>query len=665
MNTLAIALKFIKRHSLLLATLAIPCLIFIFTLGKYYGIYYDNHYFHLLGMGLLENFRVFLYLGSHYTVHSSLYSYLLYPVFFLFGPSDLTMESVSAVFHLLSILLCFKLGSRIFSRACGYVFAALFAVAPFFLINIYTVNEYSLTVFLNLAGTYYFLSAFAENSRRKMVFAALIYALSCFHTIYALLSLPFFTLYSLAQLFRARGADLPAEDQPLFWMKSKFLKFAAVFLLGIAYLYLFLLLREMFIRENQIICYLLLACFIFLSAVVWKFLNGQVKERIKFCSLFTVVAVGALLLLDLFVQLDINLLHGYFGYWKDTSYVGGFGSGRPFFYFAGRAIKIFGKDIYFSVLSSLLCFTNSYTRGSLDLHAISKIMFSFYKNCFPPAVNIFFLIGVLGLSIEFVAGVYRKSRLGMKVIFPLVWLLATIAVFVNTEPLNVRRVALVPMPYLLAGLGICFSGNALGAALSKAGRIKNIKRAVSIITAGIACVVTFLQLGFLKAKVFDRYKYNDDYSGFYHLFHNWPYGRTYKEAGDFLLADAPLKKDGKFRSIVISIIPPNWFYGNIEWYTRDKIKVIYDLRYAAYVNYGTKTALAKYLNGAFSGDPDIQEVYFLDLVDPKGENTFFSNIHPDILPYRLLNEGDSANYDCVLFKFERGTWQRQLGVSLK
>ncbi|OGX46338.1 MAG: hypothetical protein A3G38_00400 [Omnitrophica WOR_2 bacterium RIFCSPLOWO2_12_FULL_51_8] len=639
---------------------SLPAAIFVLTLGRYYGFYYDNHYFNLLSQELIGHFKVYFYLGSHYTVHSSFYSYLLYPLFLIFGPSNFSAQLLSACFHLLAVLVCYKLGGRFFSRGLGLIFAALFAAAPFFLINVYTLSEYSLTVFLNLTCLYYFLLAFEERSRQKMVGAAVIYALSCFHTIYSLLGFPFFALYSCAQLFPKR------DDVVLSGCGGcKFFRWPVFAVFFLAYLYAVLLLKEMFMPAMGALYGSSLIVFagIFFWSV--KRLSGAIRERIKFSFLFIFISLGILLLLDLLVQIDINLFHQRFGYYRDTGYVGGFGTARVFFYFAGRQIKILGQNIYFSVISSLFAFTDSYTRGSLNLIEINRVMLGFYKGCFPPVINIFFIAGALGACLEFVRNGYKNSGFKVRLIFPLVWLIATSAAFVNTEPLNVRRIALAPMPYLFAGLGILYAGSALRfiAGIITKGSYQN--KAALAAAAGITCSVTLSQLVFLKREVFDSYKYQNFNQNSYHFFHNWPYGRTYQEAGDFLLRDAPLKKGQTYRSIIVSIIPPNWFYGSIEWYTRDKIKVIYDLRYAAYINYGTKAALALYLNGAFLSSPDIEAVYFLDVVDPKGENNFFSRLHGDIPPYKVIDTGKAAVYDCLLYKFSRESWQEQLGVGIR
>ena len=80
------ASSYLKNNGILIGILFVPLAIFIFTVGRYYGFFYDNHYFSLLALDLLSGFKLYAYIGSHYSVHSSLLSYLFYPFFVLLCP---------------------------------------------------------------------------------------------------------------------------------------------------------------------------------------------------------------------------------------------------------------------------------------------------------------------------------------------------------------------------------------------------------------------------------------------------------------------------------------------------------------------------------------------------------------------------------------------------
>lgn len=638
-----------------------PITVFIFTLGRYYGFYYDNHYFNLLALDLMDKFKPYFYIGSHYSIHSTLFSYLLYPVFIIFGPTDLSIELVSGLFHLLTVFICFRLGRRFYSKEFGLIFAALVALAPIHLINIYTWPELSFVVFLNLLSIYYFLVGFQERAKSKLIISSILYSLSCFQKIYSLLLLPFFVIYSLAQVILFKKKPLSLNQVSTSSPKYRFLNYIFYLMVIAACLYLIFLCAAMFISKHTILYYAFMAVSLFLLGLIFRKLSVVNRERLKFCALFMIIVVTTLLLLDLFVQVDIHLFKQRFGYYRDTTYAGGFGVSRPVLNFTGKEISIFKKEIYPSVLSSLLSFRAFYTRTSSNLWEIQKIFLSYYKQCLPLPITIFLIIGIVGLIADMLS---KKNKLDVRYIFPLVWLSAISISFINANPYHIMRVYVLPLPYFFAALGIYYIAN-LAKYLKV--RINNLRTIITLASVALVFLVNLNQLEFLVNNVYKKYKDDKAHSMYYPLFHGWPYGRSYKEVGEFLLKDAPLKKDGKFKSIFIYTIAPDTavnicaiFYNAIDWYTQNKIKIIYDAKYISNIKYGSALALAQYLHNLFSTYPGVEVIYFADFYDTKDNFSFFSKIHKELKPYRLVNDDESIEYDCILYKFERDTWQAQM-----
>lgn len=659
-----------KAWYLLILTLSLPVIIFIFTLGKYYGFYYDNHHFNLLALDLLEKFRPYLYTGTNYTIHSTFYAYLLYPVFKIFGPTDFSVELVSAIFHLLTIVVCFRLGKRLFNQDLGLIFAFLVAISPLYLVNIYTWSENSFIFFLNALSIYYFLSGFQETSAQKLILSALLYSLSCFQSIYSIPLLLFFISFILLQTaayIKSRKQINFVSGHPKMY---KFLRGIFYIAASIAFLYLALLIDAIFIKKYRIAYYISFAALLFIVTLGFKKTPKPAKEILKFCFLFIFIVAAAILLLDFLVQLD-SALFGTFGYYKDTRVAGGYGMERPPLFFCGREIKIFNIPVKLSILTSLLPenFRYCYTGISFNLSRSFKILVAYYQKCFPLPINIFLVLGLIGLLIDIFHKKYNKEPLSMRHTFSLVWILAINTSFINQTSPNMMRTHILPMPYFFASLGVYYSAYLAGnifRSLSIA-RVGNL-RTVTILAAVILAVfINLEQFRFLLNNVFYKYRYDKAHYNYYNLFHGWPYGRGYKEVGEFLLKDAPLKQNGEFRSIFIHTISPYVpigrcliFFDSIDWYTQNKIRIVYDDIDTSYRKYGRKVLLARYLEQLFYESPDIEAIYFSDFFDTKGDYSFFSKIHRDIMPYRIINDDDSLEYDCILYKFERDKWREQL-----
>ena len=269
----------IKNNLLFLPALAMPAVIFAFTISRYYGFYYDNHYFNLLALEMMDKFRLCFYLGSTYSIHSTVFSYLVYPFFYIFGPTDFSMEFVSALFHLGVVIVCYKLGKDFFSKAFGLIFAYLVAVAPLYLINVYTWNEYTLIAFLNILSVYYYLRAFREHSAGKMALSGFCYALSCLQAIYSMLLLLFFVTYALINLINNRRDAVNFKQGPKSSGVSVFLR--VVFYIGavLAFFYLILLLRAMFISSFAPLYYAGIGLLIFLGYFLFRKLPGIFRKH--------------------------------------------------------------------------------------------------------------------------------------------------------------------------------------------------------------------------------------------------------------------------------------------------------------------------------------------------------------------------------------------------
>lgn len=650
----------LKNNLLLLPALFMPISIFIFTLGKYYGYYYDNHHFNLLALDLMDKFQAIFYIQG-YTLHSSFFSYLLYPLFNIFGPTDLSIELLAAFFHLGTIFICFKLGERFFNRIFGSIFATLVGIAPNYIINIYTWQVYSFISFLNILAIYYFTVALEERSLPKLITSSLLYTLSCFQAIYSLFLLPVFVIFALIHLILFKDKEFSTNQvhSGSSYIKKNLLPSIFYILVIIAFAYLILTLQAMFITRYVAIYYLIIVAVLLTGHCIYKKINERFRKILKFYSLFFLILAASLLLLDLFLQFDANFFNQKFLYHRNNYFAGGFGPMRPAFILAGRAIKLFGKQIYLAVFGPLFVFKPDYTGFYLNLSESLKIMVLYYKKCFPLEINIFFVSGIIALLIDILYKKYKKDRYSIIQVLGLSWFLGITISFINLNPSNMLRIANMPMPYFFAAYGVYSYGRAMQYVFG--GKRKIFLLAIVI----ILLFLTLKQLFFLKENIFEKYKRDKANSNYFSLFNGWPYGRDYKEVGNFLLKDAPLKKGGKYRSIFIYSIITNpdsingicaIFYNNIDWYTQNKIKIIYDIKPISILKYGSEESLRRYINQLLSENPDVQAIYFADFYDTKDNFSFFSKLHPGIPYYKIINDDTALDYDCILYKFQRAVF---------
>ncbi len=100
--------------------------------------------------------------------NSPFYYLLLHIWMDMFGISDYSARSFSAFFSVLIILLTYAFARRHFSVTTALIAAAIVAVEPFFIAYSHQARNYSLTFFLTLLSTYYFLKIVEnENVGRR------------------------------------------------------------------------------------------------------------------------------------------------------------------------------------------------------------------------------------------------------------------------------------------------------------------------------------------------------------------------------------------------------------------------------------------------------------------------------------------------------------------
>ena len=137
-NKNALAWLIANRSILLLGViLAIATVFRTFKLGEVpYGlnqdevsIAYDAYAIGYFGIDRAGN-SLPLFLESWGNGMQALSSYLLVPLYYVFGVSVLTFRSVGACFGVLSVLLVYKLCSEIFTRSQGLISAFLVAISP-------------------------------------------------------------------------------------------------------------------------------------------------------------------------------------------------------------------------------------------------------------------------------------------------------------------------------------------------------------------------------------------------------------------------------------------------------------------------------------------------------------------------------------------------------
>lgn len=647
--------------------LLLPAVVFACTLNRYYGYYYDNKFFNLLALELWESPRLYLYLGSHYHVPSTLYSYLAYPFFLVLGPGDLALELLSSIFHILTVLVCYMIGARFHGKVFGSVFAVLVALSPIHLIQIYTIPDLSFAVFLSVSALYLYMRGLEERSSPRVAISAAVYALACFQAIYFLLLMPFYAAYSLIYLFRKGGM---AKNRRLLKRLMAGAAAGSVFLILLpAYGYLYLLAQAVLGFQPQ-------KWMVYAVAASGSALLVALRKKLPdiiFSMQFIYISVALLLYFDLMVQIDYWFFGHSFGYFLDAIPAGGY-DGRPAAHFAGRELTIYGKPVHMSVLTSMLEFvgngTESFARtGASSFESLRHLYSAYYLKSYPASIVWLSFAGAFFFIISSVAKILRGDARAVLYIYPLV-LLATVLIPIadlGPDYYNIRRIYIPPVPYLFAAFGITVIARA---ALYPAMALCHRHREYELVAASaaiLAAFVTLAQIGYSIDNIYQRYDSDRKTKMYFRLFYGHAYGRSYKEVGDFLLKDAPPRQGGAYRAALVFTIPEDTLIGRslplfntVNWYARNQVKVIYDFKKKSSGLYGTKELLAAYLEKLFKENPALDAVYFADFVD-YGENfSYFSKAHPAIKPYAVVDDGGHNNYDCKLYKFEKWYWKDAL-----
>ncbi len=102
--------------------------------------------------------------------NSPFYYLLLHFWLEIFGLSDFYARLFSVLFSVLIIGMIYLFGRRFFSSRTGLVAAALVAVEPFFISYGHQARNYSLTFFLALAATYFFLQIIENKANKRTSF---------------------------------------------------------------------------------------------------------------------------------------------------------------------------------------------------------------------------------------------------------------------------------------------------------------------------------------------------------------------------------------------------------------------------------------------------------------------------------------------------------------
>lgn len=658
----------VRKDFLFLGILAAPALLLLFTIDRYYGYYYDNKFFNLLTLEIWEHFRVYLYLGSHYHVPSSIFSYLAYPFFLVLGPGDYPLELLAGIFHIGTVYYSFKLGERFHGRQLGLLFALFVGLAPIHLIQVYTLPDLSFAVFLNTSAVYYFLDGSDGLSKRKLALAAVLYSLGCFQAIYSLLLFPFFVFYSFARLFAAPDVlARPVTDRPS--VPGGRLLTAILFIAALpAYTYIYLLFKFTFMRSfGSAILMLVLPAAVFLTV---KIKRPFVMNSIGTPFLFVLVTAALLSYFDLIVQIDYLFFGHSFGYFLDATRAGGYG-GRPPVKYLGAELFIYGVPIYMSVLTSIYEFAgSSFAKSSFNLDALRHLYSSYFAVSYPFSVRVFFFIGLGSIAAGSVRRTLTEKRLPLFHAYPLVWLLAASATLIDLGPdyYNIRRIYILPLPYIFTAFGVLGFASAASYAAGRLGIGAGKARTAAFFSVALALFISADQLNYSVNNIFLRYGHDKKESMFFKLFYGHYYGRSYKEVGEFLLKDMPPQKDGIINSVLIYSIPEDTPYGRalplfntVNWYTKNKIRTICDFKDKSIELYGTPQRLMNYLESIFKPDPNVAAVYVADYVDEDDRNfSVFSKLYPRLDPYAVVDDDGVKRFDVKLFKFERGNWRDKL-----
>ncbi len=164
---------------LLAGILLIGLFLRIYRLG-YYSFWYDEAL--SITLARINPITYFQHYIS-YMIDPPLFHLLLHFWSYL-GKSEFVLRSFSLIFGIISIVLVYKVGERLFNKRAGLIGAFMLALSP---LNIYYSQElrcYSLLLFLTLLSTHFFIKLLKKNEPFSWI-GYIIATLLCLYTHYS------------------------------------------------------------------------------------------------------------------------------------------------------------------------------------------------------------------------------------------------------------------------------------------------------------------------------------------------------------------------------------------------------------------------------------------------------------------------------------------------
>jgi len=254
---------------------------------------------------------------------------------------------------------------------------------------------------------------------------------------------------------------------------------------------------------------------------------------------------------------------------------------------------------------------------------------------------------------------------------PVVLLAVIAAPFVDLGPsyFSIRRIYIMPVPYLLAAFGVAGVSFALsrvtGVVLP---RLRGPAMVIVMVTVAIAAAAE--QAYTSNRSIFEKYRSDKAADMYYKLYYGHYYGRSYKELGSFILEDAPRKVEGQYRTALVYTIPEDSkigrslpLFNTVNWYTANQVMTLHDFKKKSMELYGTPELLRGYIERLFASFPRLEVIYFVDFNDSENNYSYFSGAHPYLEPYAMVDDDDLPAFDSILFRFDRFTWKAALDRS--
>ena len=194
---------------LLLVILALASFLRIFGLGSE-GLWFDEINTVLISeKGLVSIIQA----CNNIDTHPPLYYVILHFWMALFGRSDAVLQSLSAFFGIISVLLIYRLGYELFDRNTGLVASFLLAISYLAVVQSQEVRMYSLLLLLSILSFLFYVRILKADKRTRtyLICYSLSNILLCYTHIYGLLIIGSQVLYFV--LFRR----IYAKAASIFW----------------------------------------------------------------------------------------------------------------------------------------------------------------------------------------------------------------------------------------------------------------------------------------------------------------------------------------------------------------------------------------------------------------------------------------------------------------